>query len=230
MKNFPNIAVDVALFSYFEDNLNILLIRRNIEPFRDCYAFPGVLLRENETAEEGAIRALTEEANVNVDYLEQLYTFTDINRDPRKRIISISYYGLVNQSEFEILNDNNAKDIKWWSCAAFPQVFDEKNMAFDHHKIYQYALARLKSKIQYEPIGIDLLPQYFTMTELHRLYSVILDRNIDRRNFTRKIQSYGLIVKTGKKTSGHLGRQSQLFEFDNERYNELKKSGIYFEI
>lgn len=228
MNKFPNIAVDVVLFSYFENNLNVLLIKRNIEPYRGKYALPGVLLREHETTDEAAVRLLYEEANIDIDYLEQLYTFSDVDRDPRNRIISVTYYGLVNENNYNISKDHNASEIGWYNTNQ-DSLFST-TLAFDHYKIFKYALNRLKIKIQYEPIGLDLLPNYFTLGELHKLYSIVLGKDIDRRNFSRKILSYNLLTKTNFKNTNTVGRRGQLYEFNKDKYNELKKRGINFEI
>ena len=235
MKKYPDIAVDVVLFSYFKERLNVLLIRRSIKPYLGNYALPGVLLKENETTEEAAFRALSVETNVNVDYLEQLYTFSELDRDPRQRIISVSYFGLINQSKHELpIANSDAFTAEWIDCDKIQYILGNTcslgEFAFDHLEIYLMALTRLKTKIQYEPIGLGLLHEYFTLGELHKLYETILQKNIDRRNFTRKVMSYGLIKKTPHKTSGHVGRKSQLFEFDMEMYKTLKENGLYFEI
>lgn len=224
---YPNIAVDVVLFSYFEKALNVLLIQRNVVPFIGQYALPGVFLKDGEVADEAALRALKDETNVQINYLEQLYTFTSPNRDPRQRIISISYFGLINQNEHTLSDGNkDASMIEWTAC----EKFNRDGLAFDHKVIYDLALARLRNKVQYEPIGFDLLPEWFTLTELYDMYRIILQKEFDRRNFTRKVMSYGLIKKTEHKTGGHVGRKGQLYEFDLEQYARLKESGIYFEI
>lgn len=235
MSKYPDIAVDVVLFSYFKKRLNVLLIKRNIEPFVGQYALPGVFLRPDETSYDAALRALRDETNVKINYLEQLYTFDDINRDPRQRIISISYFGLINQFEHTLLTNKDARYVEWVECDFLNETQNNysDSMAFDHETIYRLALSRLKTKVQYEPIGFDLLHQYFTLTELYDMYRTILqkdEKKFDRRNFTRKVMSYGLIKKTPNKTDGHVGRKSQLYEFDIEQYNKLRKSGIYFEI
>ena len=227
MTKYPNIAVDVVLFSYFEEALNVLLIQRNVMPFIGQFALPGVFLKEDEVAEEAALRALKDETNVQINYLEQLYTFTSLQRDPRQRIVSVSYFGLINQSE-HVLSDSNedASFVEWRNV----NEIDSNGLAFDHNEIYEMALTRLRTKVQYEPIGFDLLPDWFTLTELYNMYRTILQKDFDRRNFTRKVMSYGLIKKTAHKTEGHVGRRGQLYEFDIEQYNQLKESGIYFEI
>lgn len=224
--NYPNIAVDVVLFSYFEKTLNVLLIQRNIMPFIGQYALPGVFLKEDEMADNAALRALKDETNVQITYLEQLYTFTDLHRDPRQRIISISFFGLVNQNDYTLSDGNeDASFVEWVNVNEIPT-----QLAFDHGKILEMALTRLRTKVQYEPIGFELLPEWFTLTELYDMYRIILQKDFDRRNFTRKVMSYGLIKKTEHKTGGHVGRKGQLYEFDLERYTELAKTGIYFEI
>ena len=224
---YPNIAVDVVLFSYFEKALNVLLIQRNIMPFLGQYALPGVFLKEEEMAEDAALRALKDETNVQINYLEQLYTFTSIDRDPRQRIISISYFGLVNQNDYTLSEGNEDASFVEWVDVNDPRV---KELAFDHKIIFDMALIRLRTKVQYEPIGLDLLPEWFTLGELFNMYQTITQTEFDRRNFTRKVMSYGLIKKTEHKTGGHVGRKGQLYEFDHQQYKMLKESGIYFEI
>lgn len=231
MNKYPDIAIDVVLFSYFKESLNVLLVNRKIEPFATRFAFPGVFIKENETADEAALRALSDETRtlLDVDYLEQLYTFTEVNRDPRQRIISISYFGLINQGKYNLpLANNDASFVTWVNCRDINVMRNE--FAFDHIKIYDMALTRLKTKIQYEPIGLELLHEYFTLKEFQKIYETILEKKIDTRNFRRKVMSYGLIKETQFKTSGHVGPKSRLFEFDTAKYNELKKQGIYFEI
>ena len=225
--NYPSIAVDVVLFSYFEKALNVLLIQRNVMPFIGQYALPCVFLKEDEKAEEAALRALKDETNVTIHYLEQLYTFTSLDRDPRQRIISVSYFGLINQSEHTLSESNkDASFVEWVNV----NEMNPEGLAFDHEEIFEMALKRLRTKVQYEPIGFNLLPEWFTLTELYNMYSTILNKEFDRRNFTRKVMSYGLIKKTAHKTGGHVGRKGQLYEFDLERYTDLAKTGFYFEI
>ena len=232
---YPNIAVDVVLFSYLEKTLNVLLIQRNVMPFLGEYALPGVFLKEDEKAEEAALRALKDETNVQINYLEQLYTFTSSARDPRQRIISVSYFGLINPN-LQILSEGNkdASLVKWVNCDIMNSRGDGNflpvKLAFDHDEIYKMAFNRLQTKVQYEPIGFGLLPDWFTLGELYKLYSTILQKEFDRRNFTRKVMSYGLIKKTEHKSTGNVGRKGQLYEFDLEQYTKLKQSGFYFEI
>lgn len=225
-KDYPNITVDAIIFSYIEEKLNVLLIKRNYEPFKDNYALAGAFINENESADEAVLRMLKIETGLNLDYLEQLYTFTNPKRDPRKRIITISYYGLINSTNQILKSSKHAKEVGWFEIKdAF-----RKDLAFDHKEIMNYALQRLRNKLQYEPIGFELLPKYFTMTELYNLYCAILDKGLDRRNFSRKILSFDLLNETRFKKCGTVGRQAKMFEFNKVHYDRLKKQGFNFEL
>jgi 8-oxo-dGTP diphosphatase len=224
------VTVDAVVFAYLnvESNkeLNVLLIKRAFEPFINTWALPGGFMNEDESADKSVIRKLKEETNVKLDYLEQLYTFTKVNRDPRERIVSISYYALINPDKQEFLTNIHAKEVSWFPMSAINHL----RIGFDHKDIIKYAHERLKNKIIYEPIGFELLPKQFSMSDLHSLYCAVLGNDLDRRNFAKKINSFGLLNKTKNKTSGHIGKRAQLFEFNKEKYNELKLKGFNFDI
>jgi len=225
------VAVDVVLFSYIEKTLNVLLIKRNIEPSKGKLTIPGVLLGENENAETAAIRALNDKASINltIDYIEQLYTFTSLNRDPRERVISISYFGLIDSNNLKKFSNIYGDEVNWIDVSTLQTL--QTKLGFDHNLIFNIALKRLRTKLRYEPIGFELLPDYFTLTELYDVYCTILDVKLDRRNFSRKINSYGLLNETQYKTKGHVGRRSKLYEFNISKFNELKSGeNFYFEI
>lgn len=220
------VTVDAVVFSYHEKELNVLLIKRAFEPYIDTFALAGGFLLDNESAEDGVLRKLKEETNVELDYLEQLRSFTEVDRDPRERIISIAYYGLINPSKHSLITNIHAKEVKWFPAYSARYI----PLAFDHKKIFDYALERLRNKLQYEPIGFELLPKYFTMSELWNLYNAILGYELDRRNFTRKILSYGLLNETTLKQEGGVGKPAKLYEFNEKKYNELRKKGLNFEL
>lgn len=220
------VTVDAVVFSYHENELKVLLIKRAFEPYLDMFALAGGFILDNETAEEGVLRKLMEETNVELDYLEQLYTFTDVNRDPRERIISITYYGLINPTQDDLISNIHAKEVKWFPAYGINYI----PLAFDHKKIFDYALERLRNKLQYEPIGFELLSKYFTMNELWSLYNAILGKELDRRNFSKKILGYELLKKTTLKSKGGVGKPAKLYEFNKEKYDELKKTGLNFEL
>lgn len=221
------VTVDAVVFAYIEKELNILLIKRAFKPFLDSWALPGGFIEEHECAEYAVMRKLKEETNIELQYLEQLYTFSDRDRDPRERIISISHYALINPANHTLAPNIHAKEVKWFPIkdlnASFP-------LAFDHRHIIRHGHERLKNKIKYEPIGFELLPKHFSMSDLYDLYCAILGDDLDRRNFIKKISSFGLLKKTQHKTEGHVGRRAQLFEFNKDKYKKLKVSGFNFDI
>ncbi len=143
-------------------------------------------------------------------YLEQLYTFDEPERDPRGRVISIAHYALVNPHRFEIVAGNMANDVQWFPVAEVPLL------GFDHNRIFELALQRLKSKILYNPVGFELLNETFTMPELHELYEAILGISIDRRNFRRKILDSEYIIATGTKREGLKNRHPDLYRFNKK--------------
>lgn len=220
------IAVDAAVFSYAKmEGVSVLLIKRKYEPFKDSWALPGGFILPTENLETAVMRELEEETGISVNYLEQLYTFGDVDRDPRQRIISVSYFALVKNSMYQQLNaSTDAAEAKWFSIEKLP------TLAFDHKRILKKAIERVRAKIKYEPIGFELLDKKFPFSELEKLYSVLLDRPIDRRNFTKKIMSLGLLEDTGELTTMGVGRPSKIYKFNKKRYTQLQKEGIYFEI
>ena len=219
-------SVDAVVFGYASgEGLSILLIKRKIPPFKGSWALPGGLVLNEESLECAVERELEEEAGVKINYLEQLYTFGLPGRDPRNRVLSIAYFGLVRPSAFRLKADTDAEAAEWFSIKELP------TLAFDHQKIVDKAIKRLKAKITYEPIGFELLDKKFPFSELEKLYSTVLDRLVDRRNFKKKIMKFGFLIETKEKQklSGS-GRPGNLFKFDEKRYFKLVKEGINFEV
>jgi 8-oxo-dGTP diphosphatase len=221
------VAVDAIVFGYSKnDGVSVLLIKRKYPPFKDSWAIPGGFILENESLEEAVTRELLEETGIKVNYLEQLYSFGEPGRDPRQRIISIAYFALVKSALFQQLKaSTDAEEAQWFSINKLPQL------AFDHKKILQTAIERVRAKVRYQPIGFELLDKKFPFADLEKLYAVLLDRNIDRRNFTKKILSLGLLQDTGElaATAG-AGRPSKIYQFNKKRYQQLLKEGMHFEI
>ena len=181
---------------------------------------------ETESLEEAVKRELSEETGIRVQYLEQLYSFGEPGRDPRQRIISIAYWGLVKTSQFAQLRaSTDAQNAAWFNIKSLPPL------AFDHRTIVQTGIERLRSKIRYQPVGFELLDRKFPFAELEQLYTVLLDRPIDRRNFSKKIMALGILDETDEvaKSEGK-GRPGKLFQFNKKRYQALLKEGISFEI
>lgn len=220
-----HVAVDAVVFGYeSKKNLSVLLIKRGAEPFQNSWALPGGLVLEDESLEAAVKRELKEETSVKIDYLEQLYTFGKPGRDPRNRVVSVSYFGLVRPRNFQIQADTDADDAQW-----FP-IDDLPKLAFDHQKIFDTAKKRLQAKLQYQPIGFDLLSKEFPFSDLEHLYTTILENNIDRRNFRKKILSFGIVEETDKISQKGSGRPAKLFRFNKAKYDQLEKEGFHFEI
>lgn len=218
------VAVDAVVFGYKDKNLNVLLIKRKIEPFKDCWALPGGLVEEEESLEQAVERELKEETNVTIDYLEQLYTFGKPGRDPRNRVVSIAHFALVKPEHHTIKADTDAIDVAWFPIDELP------NLAFDHIQILEVAKKRLKAKLTYEPIGFDLLANKFLFSDLEKLYTTILEKEIDRRNFRKKILSFEILEELDEKVSEGRGRPANLFKFNKKQYFKLIKEGFLFDI
>ncbi|TAE31709.1 MAG: NUDIX hydrolase [Candidatus Kapaibacterium sp.] len=224
----PALTVDCVIFGYDhrldEADLKILFIERDIEPFRGKWALPGGFVRMEETLEAAAKRELREETGLSNVYLEQLYTFGTLDRDPRGRVISVSYFALVNLVSEELQAGTDALSAQWFSFKEMPAL------AFDHKNIIEIALERLRGKVRYQPIGFELLPDQFTLTELQTLYETVLETSLDKRNFRKKIESYELLRDTGETQRGKAHRAARLYTFDHKRYKQLEKYGFLFEI
>lgn len=219
-----HLAVDAVVFGYAGQQLQLLLIRRNIPPFEGQWALPGGLVLPDESLETAVERELREETGITITYLEQLYTFGQPGRDPRNRVVSVAYFALVNPAQFELAAATDAADARWFAFDKLPPL------AFDHAHIVEYALRRLRAKLSYEPIGLNLLDRDFLFSDLEKLYESILGRKIDRRNFRKKFLSFGILNETATRHSGQKGRPGALFRFDVEKYKALKERGFLFEI
>jgi len=219
------VAVDSIIFGYQKNQLFVLLIKQKYGKLKDKWALPGGFVNDNEQLINAAKRELKEETGITVKKLEQLYTFgDDIKRDPRLRVISVAYFGTVNPKQLTLKAGTDAKEVQWFEIDTLP------NLAFDHEKIIHKAFERLKAKLNYHPIGFDLLEKKFPFSDLENLYTTILEKPIDRRNFRKKILSFGFLVETNEMKKTGSGRPAKLYQFKKTRYNELLKQGISFEI
>lgn len=219
----PALAVDCVVFGLDED-LRVLLIERDLAPFQGRWALPGGFVRLDETIDEAARRELVEETGVSRLFLEQLYTFGDLERDPRERVVSVAYYALVKLSDHRVKAATDARDARWFSVSDLPPL------AFDHDQILKVALERLRGKVVYQPIGFELLPPKFTLSSLQRMYEVILEKELDKRNFRKKVLATGLLEELEEVEQGVAHRAARLYRFDKKRYQELSKAGFHFEI
>lgn len=215
------VTVDVVIFTIQKGQLGVLLVRRGIPPFEGTWAIPGGFVLPEEGLEQAARRELQEETGVNQVYLEQLYTFGEPNRDPRGRVITVAYYALIS-ADREVAGGSDAADAGWWPMGALPEL------AFDHGAILGYALERLRNKLEYSTVGFQLLPATFTLTELQQVYEVILGRELDKRNFRRKIELLGILTPLKQQRRTGPSRPAQLFRFSAEKFEKLKDKGILF--
>lgn len=203
------VTVDVVLFTIRDRVLHLLLIKRLAKPFENRYALPGGFVREDESLDEAAVRELREETGVNKVYLEQLYTFGDLRRDPRGRVVTVAYYALVPNDQ-TLHAGTDASDAAWFPIADLP------SLAFDHRKIAEYAHQRIRNKLDYTSVGFELLPGKFTLTELQLVHEAILGQELDKRNFRRKIVQKG-IVKPTKEWQQTGRKPAQLYSFSESR-------------
>lgn len=215
MKSFnqyqnPALAIDLVVFGYHETDLFVLLLNRKEEPFKDKWTLPGAFLQMDELFQDTCNRILTTKLGMTNIFLEQLYSFDQLARDPRGRVISVAYYALINPTKFEIVAGNMANDVQWFKTSDIPKL------GFDHATLFKKALQRLQSKILYYPVGFELLDETFTMPELHELYETILGISIDRRNFRRKILASEYIISTGTKREGLQNRHPDLYKFNKK--------------
>ena len=218
------VTVDCVVFGLDDEDLKVLLIRRDLPPFEDKWALPGGFVRLDETLDEAARRELQEETSLERVFLEQLYTFGGIDRDPRERVITVAYYALVRLSDHRVQAATDARDAVWFAMDDLPPL------AFDHDQILETAHERLQGKVRYQPIGFELLPPKFTLTQLQKLYEIVLGRVLDKRNFRKKIQGMGILEELDEVEKDVAHRAARLYRFDKKEYGRMVKQGFHFEI
>ena len=218
----PALAVDCVVFGLDENDLKVLLIQRKLQPFQHTWALPGGFVRVDETLDTAARRELEEEAGVSDVFLEQLYSFGVLDRDPRERVVSVAYYALAKLSDHRIRAATDAMGVGWFGLDDLPKL------AFDHSEIVVRAHERLRGKVRYAPIGFELLPPRFSLTQLQRLYEIVLGTDLDKRNFRKKILAMDLLVETDEVEQGVRHRAARLYRFDRRKYERLARQGFEF--
>jgi 8-oxo-dGTP diphosphatase len=217
----PSVTTDCVIFGFDGTKLNVLLVERGVEPYKGRWAFPGGFMKMDETALQGAKRELKEETGLENAYIKQFHAFTDPNRDPRERVITIAYYALVRISE--VKGGDDAAKAEWFPISKVP------SLAFDHDQILREATIALRQQIHFEPIGFELLPEKFTMTQLQHLYEAILSVKFDRRNFSNKMQKLGILTQLDETLPMPNRKEAFLYKFNPESYNEMKEKGFRLE-
>jgi 8-oxo-dGTP diphosphatase len=206
----PLVTVDIVVFTIQQNKLKALLIQRKQAPFEHMWAIPGGFIHQGETLEQAAARRLTEETNLNQIFLEQLYTFAEPNRDPRARVITVSYYALISAEKLQLEARANAEDLRWFSVNELP------DLAFDHGQIVSFALNRLRDRLETSSVAFQLLPEKFTLTELQRVYELVYAKQLDKRNFRKKILSSNILVDIGETKMEGYHRPAQLYSFNRD--------------
>jgi len=207
------LAVDCIIFGFDNEGLKILLIKRDFEPEKGKLSLIGGFLKKEEVLNSAAIRILNSYTGLQDIYMEQLYAFSEVDRDPVERTISVAYYALINIENHneELIQNYHAQ---WYSVSNMPKLI------FDHDKMVVHAIRRLRYRTSIKPIGFELLPEKFTMLQLQKLYESILSKELDKRNFISKINSLDILIKLEEKDMMSSRKGSYLYTFDKDKYEE----------
>src|SRR3990172_1445904 len=217
----PALTVDVVIFRLAGGQLQTLLVRRAGPPYKNRWAIPGGFVRADEGLEDAARRELFEETGLGDVYLDQLYTFGSPKRDPRGRVVSVVYFALIGGEERTLKAGDDAADARWHPMAGLPEL------AFDHKAILNYALKRLRYKLEYSAVGFELLPAEFTLAELQTAYETILGEPLDKRNFRRRILEADVIEETEKYRTGQVGPRAMLYRYRPVAVAEVKARRLF---
>ncbi|MEM8583254.1 MAG: NUDIX domain-containing protein [Bacteroidota bacterium] len=217
-------TVDNVIFGFDGADLKVLLIHRLEEPFHGYWGLPGYFVKPDEELDEAAQRVLYELTGLQNVYLEQVQTFGGVERHEFGRVITVAYYSLVRADSFTPRASGMAGDVKWFSANRLPEL------AFDHGEILKGALHKLQKSIRTRPIGFELLPPEFTLSDLQHLYEAIWRVDLEKRNFRKKILSMNLLKDLDKLQEGVAHRPARLYAFDEDKYRELSEEGFLFEL
>lgn len=217
--HYPAVTADVIIFTLRDNDLQVLLVQRKHPPFEGRWAIPGGFVSKDESLEAAARRELKEETGVHDLYLEQLFTFGDPKRDPRGRVITVSYFALV-PAPLAVKAGSDASNARWWPVNKLPAL------AFDHARILNYALQRLRYKLEYTAAGFQLLPPAFSLTDIQTAYEIILGEPLDKRNFRRRILQGNILEETGEFMLSR-GRPAKLYRFREDAVAEVKTRRLF---
>jgi 8-oxo-dGTP diphosphatase len=217
------LAVDCIIFGFYQEELKILLVKRDFEPAKGEWSLIGGFLKKEEDLDIAASRILHRLTGLSNVYMEQVHSYSKLDRDPEERTISVSYFALIDIAHHckELLKQN---PIKWFDLKDFPELI------FDHKNMVQDALKSLRNRVGNKPIGFELLPEKFTMRQLQKLYEAILDTELDKRNFINKFNSFDLLNKLKEKDMSSSKKGAFLFEFDEDKYQKKVEEGFCFKI
>jgi len=205
--SFAVIATDVVIFTVHAGVLKVLFINMKKKPYTGAWALPGGLIRGEESLDQAALRHLKQKAGVGDAYLEQLATFGEVDRDPFGRVVSVAYMALISQEGVRLKTTEEYSDVRWFPVKHLPAL------AYDHAEIVKYALARLRTKLEYSNAVYSLLPREFTLSDLQGIYEIILGKKLDKRNFRKKILALGILRNIDRKKVGTPNRPAALYSF-----------------
>ena len=208
------ITVDVVILTIKNGSLQVLLVKRTNEPFKDKWAIPGGYVRLSENLDQAALRVLKERTNVDNIYLEQLYTFGDPLRHPNARVITCAYFALVRSEDIQIVS---TPELGWHKVSDLPPL------AFDHKEIIEYSLKRTRERLEICPVAYQLLNEKFTLTEMQKAYELIMDKKLDKRNFRKRVADLNYIEKTDKIDKTGSKRGAALYKFNENAYRKAPK-------
>lgn len=217
------VAVDCIIFGFDQDGLKLLLIKRKFEPMKGKWSLMGGFLQENESLDEAAARVLFHLTGLKGVYLEQLYTYGEVDRDPGERVISVAYYALIRTDDYKS-DLGKQHGARWFLLERKPLLI------FDHDVMVDKALRRLRRKTKSQPIGFELLPEKFTIPMLQRLYESIHGKKFDKRNFRKKIFQLNILKKLDEKEKSSSRKGAWLYKFDKKKYHKLAEAGMHFGI
>jgi 8-oxo-dGTP diphosphatase len=219
MRSEIYVTVDIVIFTLREGDLQVLLVKRKNPPFQGQWAIPGGYVEQNESLEDAATRELFEETHVQGMHIEQLYTFGDPGRDPRGRVVTVAYFALV-PAPVAVQAGDDAAEAQWMSVYRLPAI------AFDHNQIVNYALKRLRYKVEYSAVAFHMLPPEFTLSDLQQTYEIVLAEMLDKRNFRRRILQAEVLEETGHHRT-HEGRPAKLYRFREDAVAEVKARRLF---
>jgi 8-oxo-dGTP diphosphatase len=211
----PAVTVDNLIFSFEEKEVQVLLVQRKLPPFKGEWALPGGFVEINESLDDAALRELREETGIDNAFIQQLKSFGEVDRDPRGRIISVAYFALVRKESVTITPGSDAQGVAWFNVNELPIL------AFDHDEIIDYAVEYLRDLFKYKPISFELLPDKFTLTEMQRLYEAVTNREMDKRNFRKKVLNMDILREFEGESDRVVKRMATLYTFDRNKYRKL---------
>ncbi len=218
------VSVDCVVFGFDENDLKVLLIRCDLLPYQHLFSLVGELVEDNENLDQAASRILCKQTSLNNIYLRQVKTFGAVDRHPYGRVFSVAYFSLVKVSDYKLTNGNKPNEAHWHEISKIG------SLAFDHNNILQTCLEALRKQVREEPVGFELLPEVFTISQLQNLYERILGIELDKRNFRKKIMKMKILLEHDESQANVSHRPAKYYYFDKVRYEKLMKEGLIFEL